>query len=630
MCGIAAIVKRQQTPFPTSVLPALVDIVNHRGPDDNGLLWLKTGPNPAVHHTLTPNADWTVGLAHRRLSILDLSELGHQPMIYRNQYWIVYNGEVYNFLELRTELEQLGHTFRSDSDTEVILAAFMEWGPDCFARFHGMWGLVIIDTHRQQATLCRDRMGIKPLYVWRGTDVIVVASEIKQFTKVPGFQAKMEASAVREYLQTGYEFLDRTFFRDVIPVPAGHWGQIDLNTLEMGEYCSYWNPERIEPHITDITEAGRLFAERLRWSVDLHLRSDVPVGCALSGGLDSSSVVTLIDQINNGQTGEGLHTFTSTFPGEHIDEREFVDAVLAEVNASPHFVTPTPERFLEDFDRFLWIHDEPVGSFSVYASYAVARLAREAGIPVTLNGQGGDEIFAGYWQSYLFHLRDEVRQGHLLNPLWHLGGALIPSGNPALVQQVPIMLRRYLARRRPLDIPLRFGENGARSSMFASFMALSGQMRRVHEIRYIHLPRLLKWDDRNSMAFSVEGRYPFLDHSLIELCLSFDASILYHRGWTKWPLRVGLNHLLPQKIIQRRTKFGFLTPQERWINVALRPLLNDWVTAERPIWDYVERHDIQRLVAQVAQVQDRYEEPGQVLFRFFVLDRWLELFDISN
>jgi asparagine synthase (glutamine-hydrolysing) len=573
---------------------------------------------------------WEVGLAHRRLSILDLTPAGHQPMVYNGKFWLIYNGEVYNFLELRRELEQLGHNFRSLSDSEVILAAYAEWGVDCFRRFRGMWGLVILDCVHDQVILSRDRLGIKPLYIWQQQGIIAVASEIKQFLHMPGFSSRMNIEVANEYLRTGYETAGRTFFRDVEPVKAGSWVRISLDALRPMEVQEYWHPERVKITVKDPAEAAMLFSNKLRECVLIHLRSDVPVGCALSGGLDSSSIAVLIKTLKNGDS-DPLHTFTSIFPGDAIDEREYADAVVTKINATPHFVTPDPVTFLEDLDRFLWIHDEPVGSLQMYASYCVARLTREAGVSVTLNGQGGDELFSGYWQFYFLYLRELWKQGQLVTLTNHFTGALMGNGNPGLLGQIPFMLRRYCARRKPsLQTSLRKTTLGKTANIFEEILTLDEQSRRVYEIRNMFLPRLLKWDDRNSMAFSVEGRYPLLDHELIELCLSFAPQTLYRHGWTKYPLRLGLKNDLPSKILRRRSKFGFEAPQDKWVCGKLRPVLESWLGSDRPVWDYVARPDVRRLAEQTWSLNGKQDEPGQALFRTFVFDRWLTIFGVQN
>lgn len=630
MCGLVSVFKREDAACSVDVVLAMRDAARHRGPDDEGALFFDRRGTPLVDSRST-DTGWAVGLGHRRLSILDLSPLGHQPMGYRGRYWALHNGEVYNYVELRAELVCAGHTFRSASDTEVILAAYAEWGPECFRRFRGMWGLVIVDAERRQAVLSRDRLGIKPLYVWRSGGIVAVVSELKQLLSLPSFRARLDMHAAAEYLQTGYEDAERTFLTGVEPIPAGTWRAIDLGTLTVGPSASYWHPEQIRPVVTDPAEAGRLFVDKLRESVVIHLRSDVPVGTALSGGVDSSAIAVLADRIHTGNGHGTLHTFTSTFPGDPTDERVYVDAVLERIRAVPHFVVPDPETFLADLDRFIWAHDEPVGSLSVYAAWCVARAARAAAVPVTLNGQGGDEILSGYWQTYFLYLRALGQRGRLLALGSHLGGALIGGGNPQVLAQIPVMLRRYRARRRaPATFRVPEGGGDSRSEVLRDILGLDQHARRVREIRSLFLPRLLKWDDRNSMAFSIEGRYPLLDHELIELCLSFAPETLFHRGWVKWPLRLGLADLLPSAVLRRRSKFGFEVPQDAWLCGPLRPTLEQWIDGERPVWDLVDRADVRRLAETTWRLAGRRDEPGQALLRVFLLDRWLERFGVMS
>ncbi len=629
MCGIAAIFKHSQAGCPASVVEAMRDAVIHRGPDDQGAQFFHQVDGYLRPFHSLPSDDWTAGLGHRRLSILDLSAAARQPMSYRDRYWIVYNGEVYNYLELKRELETWGHVFQTASDTEVILAAYAQWGPECFSRFRGMWGLVLVDLERREAILSRDRLGMKPLYTWRRDGFVAVVSEIKQLLKVPGFRPRVDAAAAAEYLLTGYEDQPRTFFADVKLVPPGTWCRISLETLRVSASEAFWHPERIKARISDEHEAARSFAEKFKECVRIHLRSDVPVGCALSGGLDSSSIAVLVHTLNS-HGRDPLHTFTSVFPGESIDESEYADAVLDAIQAAPHYVRPDPKECLEDLDRFVWIHDEPVGHLAVYAGYCVARMTREAGVPVTLNGQGGDELFSGYWQCYFMHLRELGRQGRFLSLGRHFVGALLRRGNPNLWSQIPVMWRRYRAREAPPSLQLRGPLRGPSAEIFRQMMQLTGQARRVHDIRARILPRLLKWEDRNSMAFSVEGRYPFLDHELIDLCLSFVPDTLYRRGWTKWPLRLGLEDTLPKKICWRRSKFSFETPQEKWLVDAFRPVLEEWLEDdERPAWEFVAQEDVRRVAQQIWQSEGRRKEVGQMLFRIFMFDRWLELFGLS-
>ena len=264
----------------------------------------------------------------------------------------------------------------------------------------------------------------------------------------------------------------------------------------------------------------------------------------------------------------------------------------------------------------------------MYASYALARLVGESGIRVSLNGQGGDEVLAGYWQTYGLHLRDLALQGRWVELAGHLAGSLTAQGNPALLAELPRLLRRYRSRSSPRGrVRLRHPDDWRDSGILNQTMGLGPEERRVTELRWMFLPRLLKWEDRNSMAFSVEGRYPFLDHRLAETCLLFQPRLLYHYGWTKWPLRQGLREILPASVLRRRDKIGFEVPQATWLRNGLRPALEQWLRSDRPAWSWVERGDVQRLAARVWRSGS--EEDGQTLFRIFMFDQWLHRFGVT-
>lgn len=592
----------------------MVASVVHRGPDGEGLGFLRADGREVSDS----DGEWVVGLGHRRLSILDLSESGRQPMQLGDRpLWICFNGEIYNYVELRAELVQLGHGFRSHTDTEVILAAYAEWGTGAFARLRGMWGLILVDGRRRVALISRDRLGIKPLYYRRWPDRVAIGSEIKQLLQVPGATPRADEGPLAEYLATGYEDPGRTFFVGVESLAAGTFAELDLDTLRISTPTAYWHPEDVPTTVHDPREAAEQLRTVLGEATRIHLRSDVPVGCALSGGLDSSAVVALVHQIRGREIAPApLHTFTATFPGEAIDERRYVDDVLRMVAATPHFVSPEPEALLAELDRFTFIHDEPVGSASQYAGWCVARLTRAHGVPVTLNGQGGDEVLSGYWQSYMVGLQDLVRQRRPRALLGHLVGALRPGGNPELVRQLPVMGRRYLARRR------------ASAGKVGAVLDMSPRARRVYEIRTQYLPRLLKWDDRNFMAFSVEGRYPFLDHVLIDTVLGFAPSVLYARGWTKEPLRRGLADLLPPSIARRRSKLGFETPQGRWLRGALRAPIEGWLAGDAPLWSRVPRSTARAHAERVWGARSGVDEDEQALVRWYFADRWLRVFGL--
>ncbi|MEM9194569.1 MAG: asparagine synthase (glutamine-hydrolyzing) [Myxococcota bacterium] len=609
MCGVTALIARGG--MPKTVLTRMTDAVDHRGPDGRGEAFFAVRSQELV--PCAPG-EASVALGHRRLSILDLSEAGAQPMR-RGSVCVSYNGEIYNYVELRRELERQGTTFRSNSDTEVLLAAYEQWGPECFARFRGMWGLVLVDAARRQVVLSRDRLGIKPLYWCRYPEGVAVVSELKQLRHLPGVRLRPNRQSLQDYLDTGYEDSRATFFADVQALGPGTWASINLDDLTMSDERSYWNPERIRAEVRDPNEAAEAFRNTFDDAVSIHLRSDVPVGCALSGGLDSSAIAATVGLVERGSAE--LHTFTAEFPNDPINERPWVDRMVRAIDATPHFVRPTAEGFLRDLDAFIYTHDEPVGSLAQYAGFAVARLTREASVPVTLNGQGGDELMAGYWQSYFVYLRGLARRSPV-RLIRQLGRSVLPGGNPELVAQVPVMFRRYLSRRRASS-----GASAAGSRLQA-IMNMTDQERRVFEIREMYLPRLLKWDDRNFMAFSVEGRYPFLDHKLIELVLSFDAKVLYQNGWVKEPLRRGLAGRLPSEIVRRRTKMGFETPQDRWLTSGLASSIDTWLGGESPLFEIANRDTYASLAQSTAR--GGADEPGQALLRGFLADRWLRVF----
>ena len=607
MCGVAVIARRPEVEIDRAALGALTDAVRHRGPDGAGLAFLRADGVEAA-----PGArDWTVGLGHRRLAIIDLSDLARQPMAREGGLWVTYNGEIYNYVELRNELRGLGHQFRSTSDTEVLLAAYQEWGSACFARMKGMWGLALLDGRRGRLLLCRDRLGIKPLYLLRGPGYVSAISEVKQLLRFPSARLRPNPEAVADYVVTGYEEPWRTFFDGVEPVPAGTFIEVDLHDLSTPPPVSYWTPENGCATVTSRAQAAETFGAALTRAVQEHLRSDVPVACALSGGLDSSSIAVLTQAEMS--RGSRLHTFTATFPGDPVDERRFVDEVVRTTRANAHIVTPDPERFLTDLDDFILAHDEPVGSLSMYAGYAVARLTHEANIKVTLNGQGGDEILAGYWQSYFSYLLGLARTRQYGEFLIHFLGALMPGGNHELLVQAPVMLRRFRERR------------AAAAEKISRILSMGERERRLYEIRNLHLPRLLKWDDRNYMAFSVEGRYPFLDHALIELALSFHPEVLYDRGWVKAPLRHFMAPRLPRIVLSRRVKLGFETPQEAWLRGALLPTVTSLINSDSPAWEHVSRDRARDLVSAVSS-RPADDQSGLALFRVLMLDRWLRVF----
>jgi asparagine synthase (glutamine-hydrolysing) len=615
-------------------------LASHRGPDGEGY-WLWDGESAkgqfmATHEVPDAPQRGMVALGSRRLAILDLSRAGLQPMPSKTgRAWITFNGEIYNYVELRNELLQLGHQFRTGTDTEVILAAYDQWGTACFARFNGMWGLAIADLQRRVLILSRDRLGIKPLYVWAKNHALAFASEIKQLLVLPGITAVANMDALVEYIDTGYEAPPATFFEDIHAFPPGCWAEVPLDQPHAPSPHSFWNPEQLTLRQIDRVEARERTRCLFEDAVRLCLRSDVPVGVCLSGGLDSSSVLGQVQRLKDGK-GAPTYAFSAAFHEALFDERQYIELVLRECGGEGYYTFPSADAFLEDFDDFIFHHDEPPNSLSQYAAWSVMRLARQHHVPVLLNGQGGDELFSGYWPAYYLFLRRQLAQAP-----WrvaeHVLGTLLPGGNPTLVLQALPHFQRYRHRRQRDNRTLlqpRWASTGF--TVAANWAVVTQHLEpvqyRLAEIRHIHLPRLLKWDDRNSMAFSIEGRYPFLDHRFVEWAMTLPPEINLKRGWNKLLLREALSNILPPAIQWRRSKVGFETPQSEWIQTTLRSVLTQWVgcPSER-LQAIVDLSHLKRFAEQLlwSNTLHKMDERQLVLVRLYFLDRWLTRFKVD-
>lgn len=612
MCGIACLIRGGEE-IDRGHFAAMVDSVSHRGPDGRGEAYFGgAGLAP------TENDGFELALGHRRLSILDLSEAGAQPMSSADGDLVIsYNGEVYNYIELREELRRLGHFFKSNCDTEVILAAYREWGAACVERFNGMWAFAILERSRRRLFVSRDRIGIKPLYCRVDGGFLAIASEIKQFLRLPGIEAKPNDAVCLSYLATGYERPPETFFAGIAAFPPGHRAMIDIDNPAVNPE-KFWFPENVEPILGDPAELAERIGAAVAAAVRLRLRSDVPVGGCLSGGLDSSAIFMLMKEA---EPDAVFAAFSSCFDDAAIDERPFMRAVVEATNSEHYQVFPDAEGLAADFDSFLRQHDEPVGSVSMYAQYRVMRRARGQSVPVLLDGQGGDELFSGYWPAYLLMLNRMRRDGRYGALLGQLLGACLPGGNPGLLGAAFTHFfdyRRRAARVLPFDIKSELKTE--LPEWHAKAQELSPREYRLAEITKVHLPRLLKWEDRNSMAYSIESRVPFLDVNLIELVLSIQPEMNMSKGWNKALFRRAMSGKLPDKIRLRRDKMGFETPQQAWMRRgAFRRMLDDWAASG----DFAIDRYVNDTPASIAAALNSEEYDSTAMFRLFCLDKWL-------
>ena len=555
MCGLCGVVALDRPPDRATVERWLNELA-HRGPDGRGVF-----------------AADGVCLGHLRLAIIDLSDAGLQPFA-DHGLQLIHNGEIYNYLELRAELEAKGHRFRSQTDTEVILAAYREWGERCVERFNGMWAFVLWDEGRRTLFCSRDRFGVKPFYYRVAGDEFAFASE-----PWPLRRDGANLRAVRDYLEQGYlDQGDETFFDGVLRLPPAHSLTFGPEGLRLARY---WSLERCDPPVDPVEAVRETFLDAVR----LQLRSDVPVGTCLSGGLDSSSIAVAVAHHGH----ERQKTVTAYFEDEGFDERPYARAVVERTGAEAHWVSFTAEDLVENLPAIVQAQGEPFGSTSICAGWYVMREARGAGLKVMLDGQGGDEILAGYRAFFGYRLSDLLRAGRLTEAAGELRAfagvngsrwAAVALVNPHVSDRFRLAARSRLRGSATLAAPeLRRlepagGENGA---VFPD--RLRRQLHLVLTRR--GLPELLRYEDRNSMAHSLEARVPFLDHRLVELAFALDGSELIRRGETKSVLRRALADLLPPTVRARRDKLGFVTPERRFLRGSLGELAGDVFASRR-------------------------------------------------
>ena len=612
MCGIAGFIFRKGKAHRPPV-SAILDQLRHRGPDGQGF-FAYSGRAAMLGRDWTGSCeDPEAILLHRRLSILDLSEAGSQPMGTRDgRYFITFNGEIYNYLELRDELEKLGYQFESRSDTEVLLGAYATWGKEALQKLVGMFAFGIVDTAERTLFLARDFFGIKPLYYACADDSFVFASELKTLLEYGDVSRQVNANHLFSYLRRGLcDFGAETLLADVLQLPPAHYVEIRLDRHWDSHPVCYWEPTtRCREDLSFDQAAEKLRALFLK-SVALHLRSDVPVGSALSGGIDSSSVVMAMRHL---EPDIDLHTFSYIADDERLNEERWVDIVGQASGSHVHKIRPSAAELVADFDQLSYMQDMPSASTSLYAQYCVFRAAQQAGIKVMLDGQGADEMLGGYSYFRGACLASLVRQGRWVEAaafFAHISQCpetsaflLLQDASdhllPALAQ---VPLRKLVGKdlapawlnhnwfRRKGVVPYR-NRPGYKSSH-----VLREKLRR--ELSE-HLPSLLRYEDRNSMAFSIESRVPFLTPELVDFVLSLPENyIIAPDGTSKAVFRRAMRGIVPGAILDRKDKIGFATPERTWLSAAkpwIQQQFDTDVAAEIPAFrlDVVNR-DWQRI-----------------------------------
>ncbi len=629
MCGIAGMHAHRGARFDATLVEAMTESLAHRGPDDAGYAVFGDGETASWRSgEPAPGGHVRTGLGNRRLKIVDLSPAGHQPMT-DGRRWIAYNGEIYNHLELRSELARLGYTFRSTCDTEVALHAFDAWGTDCFARFNGMWAIAIYDQLDESLVLSRDRFGVKPLYVHRGRHGLVFGSEIKALLCHPDVPCEPDVATIYNYVARHYRWVDggpNSFYAGIEHFPRGRWWRVDSDgDVEEGRFWAL-DPGRLDEGIDD-EEALARFREVFWDAVRVRLRADVPVATLLSGGLDSGSVTAVAAALS----GRPVTTFSARFSETGYDEGPWIEALTGHVGADARYIHPRAAALIPTLERMLEMHDEPVCTATWFVHWLIMEQVAGQGFPVILNGHVGDELFAGYWDHYLYNLAD------------------LEDSDPAAFEAEYAAWRanhgrdpgEYESRRDALRAGLRPGEVSADAARDHAAVA-SAELRaaahapdrpnpyggrdrlrsRLHqELMYETVPAVLRPEDRNSMAFAIESRSPFLDYRLVELAFAMPGRFKIRDGLGKWAIREGMKGTLEESVRTRRDKQGLVAPTAHWFRGASRDAVREILAApELARRGILEQPEVlRRFDAHVAGAEDHYLE----IWQWLNLELWM-------
>ncbi len=652
MCGIFGVLKFDGKGVNLSWFQNAVNIIKHRGPDDEGYALFETtsgiieecyGDTSQLKkgsHILSNEADnFDLALGFRRLSILDLSPNGHQPFTNDDKsICLIFNGEIYNYIELRQELLAKGYKFRTGTDTEVILNSYLEWGTDCLSRFNGMWAIALYDVKKDLLFCSRDRFGVKPFYYFHNEKYFVFASELKSiieyFRDDPTFTKKLNEDIVYDYLLNSFvDHTEKTFISGINHLPPSHFITFENKKFNKGKYFTLEvNKELGSYKNGKFDSLKNKFEELIIDAVNLRLRSDVPVGTCLSGGLDSSTITSIISSIilNDGekaQVGNRQKTFSAVYDDAFYDERKFIEKIVAQTNCSSNYVFPDNSDFVSEVDDFIFQLDEPAGGTSPYAQWNVMRLARENGVTVLLDGQGADESLGGY----------EVYFGFLYSNLFRKGNYA------SLFTEV---LKNF---RKGMDISSRglkyylTQKSGNVKSTTAGYYD-SGFMDRhkgrnvlkyrttdnlnvklYEDLTSYILPSLLRYEDRNAMRFSIESRTPFLDYRLVKLLFETEGIYKIHNGWSKWILRNSMNGKLPEEITWRRDKKGFPTPERSW----MMKLKEDFIrTMKEDCSGVTKLFDMKMIISDYDKIANDPGIKSHFLWKIYNLVKWCKLYRV--
>lgn len=661
MCGITGIYKFDSKPVDLRLLNKMASVISHRGPDDEGYLALssRTGESSVYGGADTPArvygsplkycpdspvteaavGGYNLGFGFRRLSIIDLSPAGHQPMCNDSgDMWIMCNGEVYNYVEIREELLSRGYRFVSASDTEVILKAYEEWGTGCLSRFNGMWAFCIWDGRKKELFCARDRLGVKPFYYYLKNGTFIFSSEIKSILAA-GVAAKEDDSLLYDFFIYGLvDHTERTFFKGIHKLPQSHYLVIKENgDINISRYWDFDVSDDILGDHTDeyyASEFKRIFYD----AVNIRLRSDVPIGSCLSGGLDSSTIVVVANDLlfsgDKSDASRHQKTFSACYAEARYDERIYIEEVIRATSAERNYVFPAASGFRDGVDSLIWHQEEPFGSSSIYAQWCVLNRSRKRGVLVLLDGQGGDEQLGGYSKFYLLYLVNLMRRKQysemLLQSIRYLGSPQI-IGNLILNIHAGGLARYFSRKNRIFGIDTLLRESFRRSngSEGINLTSTRNMGRRIKDdIFKWSLPGLLRYEDKNSMAHAVEARLPFLDYRLVEFLASCPLNQKMRDGWTKYVMRSAMKDVLPEKIRLRKSKLGFTTPESSWLKNELDEHVRTVLNEAEFIREYAHCDNLVKEFDLYRHGLSSYQT--SVFFRFYITEMWARKFILNS
>jgi asparagine synthase (glutamine-hydrolysing) len=614
MCGILVNISEEEI---REDHPAL-EIIRHRGPDDYGAASFDLGK-------------FKLSFGHRRLSIIDLSERGKQPMSLQDgNYWITYNGEIYNYLEIKVLLEKDGFVFKSDSDTEVLLTAYCKWGRDCLEKFNGMFSFCIYDKSKNKIFAARDRLGIKPLYYCNSPSGFRLVSEIKQLTAFDDFKRDANKEKLYHFLNSGdFDFDSETIWKNVLEVPPGHILEIKLDNWKPGDNIipqKWYELPFGETLDISFDEAVEEFREKLLQSVKFRLRADVPLGFLLSGGLDSSTLVGLAHNVPRNKNAH-LRTYSSCYDDKSIDERKFINAMVEFTGADACMHYPKPEDISENLDKVIWHNDIPILHGSPVPHWLIYKHIKDENDSriVILEGQGADEILCGYGDFYWAFFYEQLKSGSL-GSLFHQFTTFQRRHH----EKWKIIIRKYLRLRNLEKIKYPANEMLNLDCLLgAAFSVPPIAVRReersvtdLHKNRLTILRYILHNVDRNSMSQSRETRVPFLDHNLVEFCLKLPSSYKINEGLTKRVLRESVKDTLPDVIYKRHDKQGYSSPVKKWAMEELKDFFAENMEQAKDL-PFVNKKNFM-------ESYDRFVKNGgffdPVWWRIIATQKWIKMF----